>query len=49
MKDALLEAESPVLTTSRLFLRELSMHDYDALYRVLADSDIMRHYRKSCG
>lgn len=32
------------LTTDRLILREMSMNDYDALYQVLADSDIMQHY-----
>ena len=33
-----------VLETERLFLREMNMDDYDALYLVLADSGIMRHY-----
>lgn len=32
------------IQTPRLFLREMTEGDYDALYRVLADSDIMRHY-----
>ena len=32
------------LETERLFLRELTPEDYDALYTVLADSDIMQHY-----
>ena len=32
------------LETKRLFLREMTPEDYDALYAVLADSDIMRHY-----
>ena len=32
------------LETSRLFLREMTPEDFDALYAVLADSDIMRHY-----
>ena len=27
-----------------LFLREMTMQDFEALYRVLADSDIMKHY-----
>lgn len=31
------------LETERLFLRELTPGDYDALYAVLADSDIMQH------
>ena len=33
-----------VLETERLFLRKMNMGDYDALYKILADSDIMRHY-----
>lgn len=32
------------LETERLFLREMSMNDFDALHAVLADSDIMQHY-----
>ena len=32
------------LETKRLFLREMTPDDFDALYSVLADSDIMRHY-----
>ena len=32
------------LETERLFLREMTEDDFDALYRVLGDSDIMRHY-----
>ena len=32
------------LTTDRLFLREMTPEDFDALYSVLADSDIMQHY-----
>lgn len=32
------------LETGRLILREMTDMDYDALYRVLGDSDIMRHY-----
>ena len=32
------------LETSRLLLREMEPWDFDALYTVLADSDIMRHY-----
>ena len=35
---------SMILETERLFLREMDRNDYDALYRVLADSDIMQHY-----
>ncbi|MGX8706054.1 MAG: GNAT family N-acetyltransferase [bacterium] len=33
-----------MLKTERLILRELNMDDLDALYAVLSDSDIMRHY-----
>ena len=33
-----------MIETSRLILREMNMDDYDALYEVLADSDIMLHY-----
>lgn len=33
-----------VIETERLLLREMTETDYDALYRVLADSDIMQHY-----
>ena len=33
-----------VIETKRLFLREMTEDDFDALYKVLADSDIMRHY-----
>jgi len=32
------------IQTPRLLLREMTEEDYDALYAVLADSDIMRHY-----
>ena len=32
------------IETERLFLREMNEGDYDALYSVLADSDIMQHY-----
>ena len=33
-----------VLETERLFLREMTEADYDALYAVLADREIMAHY-----
>ena len=33
-----------LIETDRLFLREMKESDYDALYTVLADSDIMQHY-----
>ena len=32
------------IETERLILREMTEHDFDALYSVLADADIMRHY-----
>lgn len=32
------------IETERLFLREMSPQDFNALYAVLADSDIMQHY-----
>ena len=32
------------IETERLIIREMTEHDFDALYCVLADSDIMRHY-----
>ena len=32
-----------VIETPRLFLREMAPEDFDALYTVLADSDIMQH------
>lgn len=33
-----------IIETDRLVLREMTYDDFDALYAVLADSDIMRHY-----
>lgn len=33
-----------VLKTKRLILREMTEDDFDALYKILADSDIMEHY-----
>ena len=32
------------IETERLFLREMTEEDFDALYAVLADSDIMKHH-----
>lgn len=32
------------IETERLVLREMNRNDYDALYAVLTDSDIMQHY-----
>ncbi len=33
-----------VIETKRLILREMTENDFDALYRVLADPNIMQHY-----
>lgn len=33
-----------ILETERLFLREMTMGDFDALYAVLGDKEIMQHY-----
>ena len=33
-----------ILETERIFLREMDMNDYDALYSVLADHENMRYY-----
>ena len=33
-----------IIETERLFLREMDENDFDALYEVLADADIMQHY-----
>ena len=33
-----------ILETDRLFLREMNIDDFDALYKVLADRNIMQHY-----
>ena len=33
-----------IIETDRLFLREMCMDDYDALYAVLGDAENMRHY-----
>ena len=32
------------IETERLLLREMTEKDFDELYQVLADSDIMQHY-----
>ena len=32
------------IETERLSLREMKESDFDALYKVLSDSDIMQHY-----
>lgn len=33
-----------ILETSRLFLREMREEDFNALYAILADSDVTQHY-----
>ena len=33
-----------VIETERLLLREMTVNDFDALYKVLSDTDIMQHY-----
>ena len=33
-----------VIETARLFLREMTEEDFDALYRILSDADTMRYY-----
>ncbi|MBR5649245.1 GNAT family N-acetyltransferase [Pseudobutyrivibrio sp.] len=33
-----------ILETERLYLREMNNDDFEALYKVLADRDIMQHY-----
>ena len=33
-----------ILETERLFLREMTIDDFDALYAVLSDAEIMQHY-----
>ncbi len=33
-----------IIETEHLFLREMKETDFDALYKILADSDIMQHY-----
>ena len=35
---------SNIIETERLILRRMTEDDFDALYRVLADRDIMKHY-----
>jgi len=38
------EVSDRIIETERLFLRKLTEDDYDALYAVLGDSEIMSHY-----
>ncbi|MCR4696414.1 MAG: GNAT family N-acetyltransferase, partial [Lachnospiraceae bacterium] len=33
-----------IVETDRLFLRQMNEDDFDALYPVLADTEIMQHY-----
>ena len=33
-----------IIETNRLFLREMTENDFEALQKVLSDSDIMKHY-----
>lgn len=33
-----------ILETERLILREMTQDDFDAMYKILGDSDIMKHY-----
>ena len=33
-----------VIETQRMYMREMTDGDFDSLYRVLSDTDIMRHY-----
>ena len=33
-----------ILETERLFLREMTPDDFESLYNVLADTNIMQHY-----
>lgn len=33
-----------IIETERLILREMNQDDYDSLYAVLGDADIMQHY-----
>ena len=37
-------ANNKMIETKRLILRELNENDFSALYEVLTDSDIMKHY-----
>ena len=33
-----------IIETERLYLREMTEHDFDELYKVLGDSEIMKYY-----
>ncbi len=43
-QDQAIEVRKMIIETERLYLREMTENDFDALYKVLADSDIMQHY-----
>ena len=34
----------PIIETDRLFLREYTPDDFDALYEILSDPETMQHY-----
>ena len=36
--------QKAIIETERIFLREMNMDDFAALYQVLSDADIMQHY-----
>ncbi len=36
--------DKKIIETKRLILRELNESDFPALYEILADSNIMKHY-----
>ena len=38
-----------IIETERLFLREMTVRDFDALYKVLAEADTMKYYPYSFG
>ena len=40
---------SMIIETERVFLREMTARDFDALYKVLADPDTMKYYPYSFG
>ena len=42
--EAVVKCRKKILETERLFLREMTMSDFDALFAVLADPEIMQHY-----
>lgn len=44
MEESKMNDQKIIIETDRLFLREMNMDDFDALYAVLGDSEIMQHY-----